>query len=519
MTFAFGDHVLDVERRELRRGGEPVALEPQVFDLLVFLVRNRARVVSKDDLIASIWGGRIVSESAVTTRLNAARKAVGDTGAAQLLIRTVPRKGVRFVGEVIEESAPVAAEHAPAPPEAVALALPDRPSIAVLPFVNMSSDPEQEYFADGITEDIITALSKWRWFFVIARNSSFTYRGRDIDVVRVGRDLGVRYILEGSVRKAGNRVRITAQLVEAETGSHLWADRYDRQLIDIFAVQEEVTRNIAAAIEPALTRTEGQVAARKPPPHMLAWDFFLHGQWHFHKMSADSRAKDLACFERAAVLDGELADAYVGIARALHGNAVYGHGTDNERDLHRAITAARRALELENDNAYAWYILAMIQATNGDAVAAVESACKAVELNPNLAWGHFALAVASLYQGQLGTALTAVDMALRLSPNDPQRFAWLATRASALFLLRRYDEAIQTALQSRSARRFTTASRVLAASYGQLDLHRQAAVAVVEMLTAGGTERTIADVIRPFTRPADREHYSEGLRKAGLPET
>jgi adenylate cyclase len=174
---------------------------------------------------------------------------------------------------------------------------------------------------------------------------------------------------------------------------------------------------------------------------------------------------------------------------------------------------------LDNDNAYAWYILAMIQATNGDAVAAVESACKAVELNPNLAWGHFALAVASLYQGQLGTALTAVDISLRLSPNDPQRFAWLATRASALFLLRRYDEAIQTALQSRSARRFTTASRVLAASYGQLDLHRQAAVAVVEMLTAGGTERTIADVIRPFTRPADREHYSEGLRKAGLPET
>ncbi|HEY1935249.1 MAG TPA: winged helix-turn-helix domain-containing protein [Acetobacteraceae bacterium] len=519
MTFAFHDHELDIGRRELRRGGAPVAIEPQVFDLLVHLIRNRERVVSKDELIASIWGGRIVSESAVTTRLNAARRAVGDTGATQSLIRTVPRKGVRFVGEVTERGTLVAAECAVAPLEAVALALPDRPSIAVLPFVNMSSDPEQEYFADGITEDIVTALSKWRWFFVIARNSSFTYRGRDIDVERVGRELGVRYVLEGSVRKAGNRVRITAQLVEAETGSHLWADRYDRQLIDIFAVQEEVTRNIAAAIEPALTRTEGQVAVRKPPADMLAWDFFLHGQWHFHQMSADSRAKALACFERAAVLDGDLADAHVGIARTLHGNAVYGHSTDSESDLHRAITAARRALELDNDNAYAWYILAMTQATHGEAAVAVESACKAVELNPNMPWGHFALAVASLYRGQIGTALTAIDMALRLSPNDPQRFAWLATRASALFLLRRYDEAIQTALQSRSAHRFTTASRVLAASYGQLDLHRQAAVAVVEMLEVGGTERTIADVIRPFTRLADREHYSEGLRKAGLRET
>jgi TolB-like protein len=228
VAFAFGEHVLDVDRRELRRGGAPVALEPQVFDLLVYLIRNCGRVVSKDDLIEAIWGGRIVSESAVTTGLNAARKAIGDTGAAQQVIRTIPRKGVRFIAEVREDGASVRGERAAGTAETMPLALPDKPSIAVLPFANMSSDPEQEFFADGIAEDIITALSRYPSLFVIARNSCFTYKGRAVDVKQVGRELGVRYVLEGSLRKSGNRIRVTAQLVEARTGNHAWAERYDR---------------------------------------------------------------------------------------------------------------------------------------------------------------------------------------------------------------------------------------------------------------------------------------------------
>ncbi len=519
MIFAFADNVLDIERRELRRAGQPVALEPQVFDFLVYLVRNRDRVVSKDELIENIWGGRIVSDSAVTSRLNAARTAIGDSGVAQRLIRTVPRRGVRFIGEVTEEDTRSAPAERIAPREtAIPLIPPDRPSIAVLPFVNMSSDPEQEYFVDGMTEDIITTLAKFRWFFVIARNSSFTYKGQPVDVVRAGRELGVRYILEGSVRKAGNHVRITAQLVEVETGSHLWADSYDRDLTDLFAVQDEVAQNIAAAIEPALARSESQLAVHRPPANLLAWDLFLRGQWHFHQVSGDNRDKALAYFERALALDDELADAYIGISRILHGNVVYGHGTGRERDLLRAATAARRALELDNDNAWAWYCLAMAQSTSGDAPAAAESATKAVELNPSLAWGHFALAVANLYRGQTEASLASIDVALRLSPNDPQRFAWLATRSSALYLQRRYEEAIQTALRSRSAHRFTTATRVLAASYGQLEMHRQAAAVVAEMLESADGERTIADVVRPFMRAADRDLYADGLRKAGLPE-
>ena len=247
--------------RELRRGTALVAIEPQVFDLLVHLIRYRDRVVSKDDLLASVWLGRIVSESALFNRINAARSAVGDTGDEQQLIKTLPRKGIRFVGEVREDETSATAATHPAPATHRSrtedtsgrdpyLPLPDRPSIAVLPFANMSGDPDQEYFVDGISEDLINGTSHIRWLFVIARNSTFVYKHRAVDVKQVSRELGVRYVLEGSVRRTGNMLRISAQLIDAMTGGHHWAERYDRELGDIFAVQDEITRNVAAAIEP-----------------------------------------------------------------------------------------------------------------------------------------------------------------------------------------------------------------------------------------------------------------------------
>ncbi|MGE5534903.1 MAG: winged helix-turn-helix domain-containing protein, partial [Acidobacteriota bacterium] len=206
MKFHFENHVLDVGRRELCRGSEPVPIEPQVFDLLVYLVQNRDRVVTKDDLIASVWGGRIVSDSTLTSRINAARKAIGDSGEQQRLIRTIARKGIRFVGDLLDET-----QVRESAAEIARPTLPDRPAIAVLPFLNMSGDAEQDYFSDGISEDIITALSKLRWFFVIARNSSFAYKGKSVHLKQIGEELGVSYVLEGSVRKDEGRVRITAQ--------------------------------------------------------------------------------------------------------------------------------------------------------------------------------------------------------------------------------------------------------------------------------------------------------------------
>ena len=280
LPFVFEDFVLDEERRELRQGADVVAVEPKVFDLLVHLVANRQRVIAKDDLIDAVWNGRIVSDSALATAVNAARVALGDSGEAQRLIKTLPRKGFRFVGEVRKHEIvdKAAADVATAPPKAN-LALPDRPSLAVLPFTNIGHDPEQDYFADGIVEEMITALSRMRSLFVIARNSSFTFKGRSVDVKEVGRELGVRYVLEGSVRKAAQRLRISAQLVDATTGMNLWADRFEGALDDVFELQDQVTTSVIAAISPQLERAEIARAKRKPTESLDAYDIYLarHG--------------------------------------------------------------------------------------------------------------------------------------------------------------------------------------------------------------------------------------------------
>jgi TolB-like protein len=296
-------------------------VEPQVFDLLVYLVENRDRVVNKDDLLASVWGGRIVSDSTLTSRINAARKAIGDSGEEQKLIRTIARKGFRFVGEVrnsmaAEPGHAELAEKSHEPPRP-ALPLPDRAAIAVLPFTNMTDDPAQDYFSDGISEDIITALSKLRWFFVIARNSSFIYKGKAVHMKQIADELGVGYVVEGSVRKVGGRVRITAQLNDAATGSHIWAERYDRELADVFAVQDEITEAIVAAIEPQLFAAENFRARRKPPDSMDAWDLVMRALSHYWRVTRQDNLVAQALLEKAIVIDPNYGQA-LGVLAASH---------------------------------------------------------------------------------------------------------------------------------------------------------------------------------------------------------
>jgi len=304
VQFLFEDHVLDTDRRELRRGAQEIPVGPQVFDLLVYLVQNRERVVTKDELLDAVWSRRFVSESNLTTRINAARKAIGDSGEEQRLIRTVPRKGFRFVG-VVSIAAETATKEVPARTATtrIPLPLPDKPSIAVLPFQNLSGDPEQEYFTDGMVEDITTALSRIGWLFVIARNSSFTYKGKTVDVKQVGHELGVRYVLEGSVRKDGSRVRITGQLIDATTGGHIWADRFDGTLEDVFELQDRVTASVVGAIEPQLQRAEIQRAGRKPTESLDAYDYFLRGTARLHLYTKDSLLEARELYQRATELD------------------------------------------------------------------------------------------------------------------------------------------------------------------------------------------------------------------------
>ena len=361
MQFLFGDHTLDDDRRELRRGAELIAVEPQVFDLLIYLVQNRERVVSKDDLIAAVWGGRIVSDSTLTSRINAARKAVGDSGGSQKVIRTIARKGLRFVGDVqvrLEGNEPANGHAQPSPNVAApaALALPDRPAIAVLPFVNMSGEPEQEYFSDGISEDIITALSKLRWFFVIARNSSFTYKGKAVLLKQIAEELGVRYVVEGSVRKGGDRVRITAQLNDAITGSHLWAERYDRDIADVFAVQDEITEAIVAAIEPQLYAAENFHAQRKAPDSMDAWDLVMRALSHYWRVTRQDNVVAQALLEKATAIDPNYGQAH-GLLATSHTFSAHMGWEDMATVVPFAERSALAAIRADSEDPWAHFAL------------------------------------------------------------------------------------------------------------------------------------------------------------------
>jgi TolB-like protein len=316
LLYLFEDFVLDSGKRELRRGANVVSVAPQVFDVLDYLIRNREHVVSKDDLITAIWEGRSISDAALTTCLKAVRSAIGDSGEGQRFIKTLPRKGFRFVGSVREEQGPgrTLDGGTPVAPHRPTLALSDKPSIAVLAFTNMSGDPGQDYFSDGITEDIITGLSRFSELFVVARNSSFQYKGKSPDIRQVGRELGVRYVLEGGIRRAGDRVRISAQLIDAITGAHRWAEHCDRELKDIFAVQDEVSRAIVAILVAQVNKAEAERTLLKPLATWQAHDFFMRASDIFTAVRSSFSAADLyearRLLERSISLDPNYARAY-----------------------------------------------------------------------------------------------------------------------------------------------------------------------------------------------------------------
>src|SRR5579864_6095228 len=339
MRFMFGDHVLDASRRELRRAGALVRVEPQVFDLLLYLLQNRDRVVSKDDLIENVWKGRVVSDATVDSRIKAARHAVADSGAGQEVLRTFARRGVRFVADAREESALLQAEPASAP------ALLDKPSIAVLPFQNLSGDPDQEYFVDGMVEEIITALSRIRWLFVLARNSSFTYKAQAIDVKQVARELGVRYVLEGSVRRGGNRVRITAQLIDATSGAHVWADRYDGSLEDVFDLQDQVATSVAGVIEPTLQTAETTRSARRPTADLSAYDLYLRS-YAMLIASARQIPEALGFLEQAVARDPNYGPALAYAAFCCFRMVQDGRSANPDADRLKGVDFARRAAEV-----------------------------------------------------------------------------------------------------------------------------------------------------------------------------
>ncbi len=514
MRFLFGEHNLDTDRRELRRNGAPVAVEPQVFDLLVLLLRNRDRVVSKDELVASIWGGRIVSEATVDSRISAARRAVADRGETQRLIRTFARKGIRFTAKVREEA--TAAETLPLP-------LPDRPSIAVLPFANLSSDPHQDNFIDGMVEDLITSLSRLRWLFVIARNSTFIYKGQTVDVRRIAEDLGVRYILEGSVRRVDDQVRVTAQLIDAENGHHIWGDRYDRVVNDIFGMQDEIPDTISAVLEPEIGHAARERARRRPPEHLGAWELYQRGWWHLLHRNREAIAEARVILREAIVLDPSFSTARAALAISEFFLITHGITKDADATREELLREATVAVSLDARDPLAHNAMGIACMEAGEYERAIAAHLVAMELNPNSAFGQWSLGYALNRADRFAEALERFDLALRLSPRDPAAWSYLTLRASALYHLGEYVAAAAAAQRARYAPMVDVAWPLvhLAASLGRLGRRDEAALAI-EDLRRSRPGLTIAQFQAwPHNRhrsDSSRENVVNGLRAAGLPE-
>ena len=533
MLYRFEGYLLDAERRELRRGAELLAVEPQVFDLLEYLVRNHQRVVSKNDLVAGVWDGRIVAESTLSSRMTAVRKAVGDDGERQRLIRTIPRKGFRFIAEVRRESRQHNNEAAsgtvsrkpegesrPTMDEA-ALSLPDKPSIAVLPFANISGDPAQRYFVDGVVEDITTALSQFRWLFVIARSSSFTYEGRVVDVKQVGRELGVRYVLEGSIRKAANRVRITAQLIDATTATHLWADRFDGAIEDIFDLQDQLTASVVGAIGPKLERAEIERAKRKPTDSLDAYDHYLRGMDKVYQWTRQSIAEALALFHQAIRVDPGYASAYGMAAYCYVQRKSYGWFVDRPEEVAEAVRLARQAAALGKDDAVALSKAAHAFASLiGDAESGVAFIDQALQLNPNLAAGWYVSGWLRIFFGEPESAIGHLARAVRLSPFDPSIFKVHAGMAYAHFFADHDRDAAAWAEKAlRAGPVYLTGIRAAAVSFAVTGRLVEARKLMRDMRELDPALRisNLKDLL-PLRRTKDFAKWAKALRMAGLPE-
>jgi TolB-like protein/tetratricopeptide (TPR) repeat protein len=510
----FGRFRLDLGRRKLWRDEIPVRLANRALDILCALVAAKGNVVTKDNLMAQVWSGLVVEESNIHVHVSALRKALEESESGQIYVVTVTGRGYRFVG--LESSTPVHKAHTQQDPS-----LPDRPSIAVLPFTNLSSAPEQEYFADGIVEDIITALSHMRWLFVIARNSSFTYKGRAVDVKQVGRELGVRYVLEGSVRKAANRVRITGQLIDVATGAHLWADRFDGGLEDIFDLQDEITASVVSAMGPKLEQAEIERAKRKPTESLDSYDYLLRGMASVYKWTNNDIGDALKLFYQAIERDPDFSMPHGMAAWCYLWRNANGWTASREQDVAETVRLAERAAELGRDDAVSLAFGGLALAyMAGDLERGEAMIDRALMLNPNLMAAWYASGWVKAFLGQTETAIEHVARAMRLSPLDPLMFLMQGVTALAHFVAGNYDEATEWAAKAaREQPNFLGAIRNVAASNalaGHLD-EAKTALARVLRLDPEMRMSNLRDRVGPY-RPEDLARFAKGMRLAGLPE-
>jgi TolB-like protein/Tfp pilus assembly protein PilF len=522
LRYLFEKYTFDTDRRELRREAEVVSIAPQVFDLLDCLIRNRQRVVSKDDLIATVWKGRIVSDAALTTRLNAARSAIGDTGEKQYLIKTLPRKGFRFVGAVQEdEERALELAGSAALSGAVTLIQTSAPrlSIVVLPFANLSGDPEQDYFVDGVTESLTTDLSRISGAFVIGRHTAFTYKGEARDLKKIGRELNVRYVLEGSVQRSGKRFRVSVQLIDAETANHIWAERFDKPVADLFDMQDEIVSRLANTLNTQLVAAEARRSERSQHPDSM--DLFFQGMvWKNKGWIPEYAPHARGFFERALVLDPRNVEAMVGAGFVEVASALM----TGDRAAHFAAADAYviKALSIAPQHPVAHMLLGCLQISTNRAAQGIAECEQALELDRNLALAHASIGLGKYCLGRAAETEAHIHEALRLSPHDTTAYVWLMWVGFAKLQLGADAEAITWLRRSIEANRNSPAHFYLAAALalvGELDEARAAAQAALALYPNATIRRLQGNPSSDNpTYLAGRGRRFDGMRMAGVPE-
>jgi TolB-like protein len=496
----------------LRRAGTPLQLRPKSFDVLAYLSRNRGRLVSKTELIDHVWGHVAVTENSLVQCIKDIRQVLNGNG--EFEIKTVPKRGYVFEGVLAEAASRANEANAGEFP-----ALPDRPSIAVLPFENLSEEPDQEHFADGVTEDLITGLSRIKWLFVIARNSTFIYKHRPADVSAIGRELGVRYLLRGSIRRAAKRLRISAQLIEAQNGLHHWAEQYDRELGDIFAIQDEIARNVVGAIEPFVLAAEGTRAFARSAPDLGAWELVARAQTHVWRLNREDSRAAIDALRRAV-------DSYPNYepARSLLGFCLVFAAHNGWIGRNDGMKAGRehtlRAIELDHWTTWgqiALGYLRMMERRTAEAIAAFEAA---VRLNPNSAAAHCYLSHGCAFAGRDREAIGNAETAIRLSPMDPEMAMFFGGIAVAHYTAGRYDRALHYSDELLRLRPgFQGAQRLRCAALAQLGMIAEARQ-YLEHVRIGQPQLTLQWIREsvPYQTAETMERFLEGMRKAGVPE-
>jgi TolB-like protein len=507
-ALTFGRYRLQ-PRGGLMSGRREIKLTPKALALLSFLAERPGEVISKDDLFAAVWPETTVGDAALVTCIQELRGALRDDARQPRYIETLHRRGYRFIGK--PAPAKDAGENVPALP------LPDRPSIVVLPFANMSDDPGQEHFADGISEDLITGLARIRWLFVIARNSSFVYKNRAVDVKEVSRALGVRYVLEGSVRRAGNRLRISAQLIDATTGGHHWAEQYDRELGDIFAVQDEITRSVVAAIEPRLLAAEGVRAFSRSPDDLGAWELVARAQTYVWRLTREDNEAAREALTRAVAAYPDYAPARSLLAFCLVFAAHNGWIARDEglKTGHEHVLRAVALDELDQWGQIALGYSSMMERRTEESLAAFR---RGVNLNPSSAAAHCYLSHGLAFAGQDAEAIAHGEEAIRLSPLDPETAMFLGGIAVSHYVGGRYAEAVRYSEELVRLRPgFHGAQRLRCASLAQIGRVDEAR-SLLAALRRAHPELTI-EWIRtsvPYQTPELMDRFLAGMRKAGL---